>query len=60
MSGWVKPKTMKFVCVASPLNTQHKGVRSKTGWFGVRMCPSGATCLPCRTLVLFPSHGNDE
>jgi hypothetical protein len=28
--GWVKPKTIKLVFVASPLSTQHKGVRAKT------------------------------
>ena len=42
----VKSKTIKLVCVASPLSTQLKGERAKTGWFGIRiMCPSGATCL---------------
>ena len=45
--GRVKPKTIKLVFVASPLCTQHYGVRAKTGWLGIRiMCPSGATCLP--------------
>ena len=41
-----KPKTTKLVFVASPLSTQHYGVKAKTGWLGIRiMCPSGATCL---------------
>jgi hypothetical protein len=44
--GRVKPKTIKLVCVASPLSMQHQGEKAKTGWFGIRiMCPSGATCL---------------
>ena len=44
--GWVMPKTMKWVCVASPLITQHSGERAKTVFLGFRiMCPSGATCL---------------
>jgi hypothetical protein len=44
---WFKAMTIKMVCVASPLRTQHEGVRVKTGWLGIRtMCPSGATCLP--------------
>ena len=42
----VKPKTIKLVFVASPLSTQHSGERAKTDWLGMRMCPSGATCLP--------------
>ena len=43
----VKPKTIKLIFVASPLfNSQHKDVRAKTGWLGIRiMCSSGATCL---------------
>jgi hypothetical protein len=42
----VKPKTITFAVVASPLSTQHKGVRAKTSWLGFRiMCPCGATCL---------------
>ena len=45
-SGQTK-KTIKLVFVASPLSTQHKGERAKTGWLGIRiMCPSGALCLP--------------
>jgi len=45
--GWVKPKTIKFVFVAPLLSMQHKRVRAKTGWVGIRiMCPSGATCQP--------------
>jgi hypothetical protein len=44
--GRVKPKTVIIVFAASPLNTQYKGERAKTGWFGIRIfCPSGATCL---------------
>ena len=44
--GRVKQKTIKLVFVASPLSTQHQGVREKTGWLGIRiMCASGATCL---------------
>ena len=42
---WIKPKTMKLLCVASPLSTQHYGVRAKTGWLGIRILYlSGATC----------------
>ena len=45
--GWVKPKTLKLVFAASPLSTQHEGVRAKTDRLGVSiMCPSGVTCLP--------------
>ena len=45
--GWVKPKTYTIGFVASPLSMQHKGVRAKTGWLGIRiMCPSRASCLP--------------
>ena len=45
--GWVKPKTLKLVFTASPLNTQYSGVRAKTDRLGVSiMCPSGVTCLP--------------
>ena len=41
-----KPKTMTLVSVASPLSTQHKGERAKTGWLWIRiMFQSGATCL---------------
>ena len=37
---------INFVCVASPLNTQYQGERTKTGWLGIKItCPSGATCL---------------
>jgi hypothetical protein len=35
--GWVKPKTKKLVFVASPLSTQHKGERAKTGWLEIKM-----------------------
>ena len=31
MAGCVKPKTLKLVFAASPLTTQHLGVRAKTG-----------------------------
>ena len=42
-----EPKTMKFIAAASLLNTQHSGVKAKTGWLEIRiMCPSGATHLP--------------
>jgi hypothetical protein len=45
--GRVIPKTIKLVFVASPLSTQHKGERAKTGWLRIRIiCPSGATCIP--------------
>jgi len=37
---------MTLVFVASPISTQYKGGRSKTGWLGIGiMCPNGATCL---------------
>jgi len=43
--GLVKSYTLKLVFVASPLSMQYYGVRTKTGWLGIRiMCPSGATC----------------
>ena len=46
-AGWVKQKTMKLVFAASPLRTQHEGVRAKTNWLRIKiMCQSGATCLP--------------
>ena len=32
----VKPKTIKLVCIASLLITQHKGAGAKTSWFGTR------------------------
>jgi hypothetical protein len=44
--GRVKPRTMLFVFVASPLSTQHYGERAKIGWLGIRiMCPNGVTFL---------------
>ena len=43
----IKPKTLKLVCVASPLSMQPKGERATTDRLGIRiMCLSGATCLP--------------
>jgi len=45
-SDRVKPKTIKFVFVVSPLSTQHRGERAKSGWLRIRIvCPSGMTCL---------------
>ena len=42
----VKPKTIKLPFVASPLSTQLKGERAKTGWLGIGIIfPSGETCL---------------
>jgi len=42
----VKPKTIKFVFVASLLSTRYLGEIAKTGWLGIRiMCQSGATNL---------------
>jgi hypothetical protein len=36
---------MQFVCVASPVSTQHYVERANTGLLGIRIiCPSGATC----------------
>ena len=47
---WFEPRsgqTKDYKIVASPLSTQHKGERAKTGWLGIgTMCQSGATCLP--------------
>ena len=47
-SRWTRSgqtKTIKLVFDASPLSTQQKRERSKTGWLGIRiMCLSGATC----------------
>ena len=43
----VKPRTVRLVFAAIPLCTQHKGVRTKTGWLGIGIiCLSGATFLP--------------
>ena len=43
--GRIKPKTIKFVFVASPLIAQYKEVRTKIDWLGVRiMCPNGDLC----------------
>ena len=42
----VKPKTMKLVFVASLLSMQHLGVRTKTGYLGMRIkYLSEETCL---------------
>ena len=30
-------KTIKLVCIASPLGMQHEGERTKTGWLGIRI-----------------------
>jgi len=39
--------TIKLVLVASPLSTQHPGVRVNTGWLGIEiMSRCEATCLP--------------
>ena len=39
-------KDYEIGIVASPLSTQHLGVRTKTGWLGIRiMCQSGVICL---------------
>ena len=48
VSRWVKPKSIKLVLVASPLNTERYVVKAKTGnWLKIKiMCPSAATCLP--------------
>jgi len=34
-----------LVFVAYPLSTQHSEERAKTDLLGIRMCPSGATCV---------------
>ena len=42
----VKPRTIKFVFVASPLSTRQCGERTKIGWLGIRiMRQRSATCL---------------
>ena len=42
--GRVIQKTIKSVFTSSLLSMQHNGVRTQTGWPGVRMiCTSGAT-----------------
>jgi hypothetical protein len=42
-------KDYEIGIVASPLSTQHLGVRTKTGWLGIRiMCQSGARVM-CQT-----------
>ena len=46
-AGQVKPKTIKLVCVASPLSTQHLREKAKTGGLGIRIIyPSWAAYLP--------------
>ena len=43
----IKPKTLKLVFAASPLSTQHYGVRAKSGRPRVKiMCPGKVACLP--------------
>ena len=43
--GLIKPNTIKFVFVASPLIAQYKEVRTKIDWLGVRiMCPNRDLC----------------
>ena len=45
-------KTIELLFVASPLSTQHYGVRVKTGWFRISiMCTSGTICLPVEQYV---------
>ena len=40
-------KDIKLVFAASPLSTQHKGIRKKTNLLEVMiMCQNGRTCLP--------------
>ena len=54
----VKPKIIKLVFVASPLSTQHYGVRAKNGWHGIRIIrPSGAACLPTDWTCCFSELG---
>jgi len=48
-SDRVKPRTIKLVFVASPLRTQHKGERAKTGWLGISV-PVGQHVYP-QTIV---------
>ena len=44
---WIKLMSIKLIIGGSPLTTQYLGVRSKTGWLGIKiMYPGGATCLP--------------
>jgi hypothetical protein len=43
----LKLKTIKIIFAAFPLNMQHWGVRTKTGWLKIRMmCPIGGTYIP--------------
>ena len=52
-SGWVKPKILKLVCVASPLSTQHYGLRAKTGWLGTTIiCISRVACLSLESVAV--------
>ena len=45
--GRLKPKTMKFIFVASPQSAQHWGERVKTVRIGIGiMCPSGGKWIP--------------
>jgi hypothetical protein len=44
-SGQVLAKTMKCICVASPLSMQYKGVRTRLLRIRI-MCPSGAKYVP--------------
>lgn len=48
IDSWFEPQSGQTkVFVASPLCTQHQGVRAKTGFLGIRIiCLSGAAHLP--------------
>ena len=41
--GRVKPKIIRLVCVASPLNKQHFRVIAKIGWLGIRLIYRGGS-----------------
>jgi hypothetical protein len=62
--GQVKPKTIKLIFVAYPLNIQHLVViANTTDRFGIsRICPSGMTCLSADDCfsVLFTSLHNEH
>jgi hypothetical protein len=50
-TGWVKPKTIKLVVVASWLSTQHSGERAKAGWLGIMIMSSIGKLKKCLILV---------
>jgi hypothetical protein len=55
----VNPKTMKFVFVASPLSTQHWGMRPKTGGPWIRIMRPPRTTFLFYSLFSFLNHRHE-